>query len=45
METLWQWHDALGVKKDIPQCSEDSEILFSKLDSHAFLAKLSNALK
>jgi hypothetical protein len=40
METLWQWHDALGFKKDIPQWSEDSEILFSKLDSHAFLAKL-----
>jgi hypothetical protein len=45
METLWQWHDALGVKKDMPQCSEDSEILFSKLDSHTFLAKLSNASK
>jgi hypothetical protein len=45
METLWQWHDAVGVKKNMPQCSNDGEIVFSKLDSHAFLAKLSNAFK
>ncbi|MFL9865124.1 hypothetical protein PQR67_13180 [Paraburkholderia fungorum] len=39
MEILWQWHDALGVKKDMSQCSDDSETLYGELDSHAFLAK------
>jgi hypothetical protein len=46
MEKLWQWHDAFSAKEeDVPQCSDNSAMLFSKLDSHAFLAKLSNAMK
>jgi hypothetical protein len=39
MEDLWQWHDALGVKIDMPQCNDSNGTLYSKLDSHAFLAK------
>ncbi|CAE6881178.1 hypothetical protein R70211_02124 [Paraburkholderia domus] len=45
METLWQWRDALDVKMEMQQCSDDSKIFFRKLGSHVFLAKLSNALK
>lgn len=45
MDNLWQWHDALGVKEDMPRCSDGCEILFGKPENHAFLAKLSNALK
>ncbi|MCX4171161.1 MULTISPECIES: hypothetical protein [Paraburkholderia] len=47
MESLWQWHDALGAKEDMPQCSDDSdsEILFSKFDNRAFLAKFVRRLK
>ena len=28
----------------MPQCGDNSEMLFRKLDSHTFLAKLSNAV-
>jgi hypothetical protein len=32
-------------QEDMPRCSDDSETLFSKLDSHAFLAKFAQHLE